>query len=277
MKYKTRKDVERVVNIGKPSAVIEKFIQSYLEGLAVAPIIQAEARYAVLLVRPDRPDVAAEIEERRTLVAEAVYEPVEGSDEFTVVSDAVYELETVTISAAYSPNSIRDAEISALVMQYPHLIEPKPVLEPYTGFDNDGNEVELSRELPVPSVAERRPELVLSVDLARPLYKQMIAAQRYAHEVGGVELDGHVLATDRESVSMLDSYMDKLRREVIPTVSWKCANGDHFTIDATNMTAVEAGVLGHVAAAFAIEEHWCGMIDAAQSVADFPTSEQVLF
>lgn len=277
MKYKTKADVERVISLNKATTSIEKFIRSYLEGLAVAPIFKAEQRHAELKTQPDVPDVEAVTVDKEITIAEAVYSGPDGNGEYIVESEAVKDIEVVVVSEEYSPNDLRDEAIADLELEYPHLIEPE---QTYTEVERlDEHDLIYFESVPdvMPSLIERRPELELSADLARPLYKQMVATKRYDHEVGGVAFDGHVLATDRESVSMLDSYMDKLRRNVFTEVSWKCANGDHFTINAANMVAVEAAVLGHVAAAFAIEEHWGRMIDAAQSVAGFPTSIQVKF
>ncbi len=107
--YKTLEDVNRVITLGKPDSVIDKFVDSYLTGIAIQPYLAAEAEYGALKAQDDQPDV------------EAVIDP---------------ETEEV-ISEAYSPNQIRDERTVELVAEYPYLAEEEWV-RPAVSVDVDG-------------------------------------------------------------------------------------------------------------------------------------------
>lgn len=81
-----------------------------------------------------------------------------------------------------------------------------------------------------------------------------IAAQRYAIETGGVMFGEYQIPTDRESQQILDSAIEKIRRGLVPSISWKCGNGKWLTLDSDNIVAVEVAVLSHVQGAFAREK-----------------------
>lgn len=81
-----------------------------------------------------------------------------------------------------------------------------------------------------------------------------IAAQRYAIETGGAMFGEYQILTDRESQQILDSAIEKIRRGLAPSISWKCGNGKWLTLDTDNIAAVELTVLSHVQGAFAWEK-----------------------
>ena len=91
--YKTLEDVERVIALGKPQVVIDKFVDSYLSGVAAAPYIAAEEEYSTLKAQEDQPDV------------EALRDPDTGE----------------VVTEGYSPNSIRDARVAELEAEFPYL------------------------------------------------------------------------------------------------------------------------------------------------------------
>ncbi len=104
MIYKTLEDLNRVIALGKPQAVIDKFTQSYLSGVAVAPYLAAENEYSTLQAQEDQPDV------------EAVLDPESGE----------------VITEGYSPNQLRDDRIEALAAEFPYLAtedQERPELE----------------------------------------------------------------------------------------------------------------------------------------------------
>lgn len=109
MIYKTLDDVRQVIDLRKHAEVVDLFITSYLTGMALAPVLDAEAEYAELQAQPDQQDEA----------------PVLDEDGVTVLVDG------------YSPNAIRDALIAELEATWPHLVDPE-----------DGNTVEARRPNP---------------------------------------------------------------------------------------------------------------------------------
>ncbi len=83
--------------------------------------------------------------------------------------------------------------------------------------------------------------------------KRAISAQRYATETSGVSYQGMTILTDRESVQILDSTCDKIRRGLVPSVDWKCVGG-YLTLTPSNIDALEIAILTHVQTAFAWEK-----------------------
>ena len=83
--------------------------------------------------------------------------------------------------------------------------------------------------------------------------KARIAAQRYVMETSGVQYNGRTILTDRESVQILDSAVEKIRRGIVPSTEWKCPDG-YLTLTSANIDALELLVLSHVQAAFAWEK-----------------------
>lgn len=92
---KSRTDVEIVIALGKPGAVVTTFLTDYLTGVALQPYLDAEQQYADLKAQPDQPDVPAVTDDQGNV-----------------------------ITPAYSPNTIRDTAIAALEKQYPYLVDP---------------------------------------------------------------------------------------------------------------------------------------------------------
>lgn len=97
MIYKTLEDVQQVIDLRKPAGVIDLFITSYLTGVALEPILVAEAEYAALLDQTDQDDVT----------------PVLDDDGVTVLVDG------------YSPNALRDARIAELEASWPYMVDPE--------------------------------------------------------------------------------------------------------------------------------------------------------
>lgn len=100
---KSKEDVQQVIALGKPGAVIKSFLLDYLTGVALQPYFDAQTRYLELKSQPDMPDVAAILAEDGTVL---------------------YEAQT--------PNEDRDMEILSLEGQYPTLLTgemPTPDLE----------------------------------------------------------------------------------------------------------------------------------------------------
>lgn len=83
--------------------------------------------------------------------------------------------------------------------------------------------------------------------------KDAIAAERFRRETAGVEYDGMVFKTDRESQQILDSTIEKIRRGLVPGIRWKCENG-WYALSLANIDAIEITVLTHVQGSFAWEE-----------------------
>lgn len=133
-RHKTHEDVERVIALGKPEKVIDLFIKSYLEGLALAPAYRAEEEYFELKQVPDRETV-----------------PAQYDDEGLVLEEQDF-------------NAVRDTRIGALEVEFPHLVEPAPKIAYHEDTDLLTGEITLvPYDLPVPGIDERRPSVTVNV------------------------------------------------------------------------------------------------------------------
>jgi|LGVF01.2.fsa_nt_gb hypothetical protein len=163
-------------------------IQTYLEGLAIAPILSAEARYLGLMAQDDVLDVAAVTEERNVLVSEA-----------------------------YSANTERDTEIAALVLDYPHLVEPEQTYAEVERSDDEGLIYFETVPDVMPTMIERRPLLVLS----EPLYIDIMT------KAGSAKIQAMLNATaqrngydDIDTISKYLGYDNQFRSECEALSMW---------------------------------------------------------
>lgn len=93
--------------------------------------------------------------------------------------------------------------------------------------------------------------MIVSLDLSYKTAQKLaeIASQRFDMETSGVEWNGYIIRTDRESAQILDSLIEKIRRGLIPAVMWKCVVG-WIELNPSNVDEIETMVLTHVQAAF---------------------------
>jgi len=94
-----------------------------------------------------------------------------------------------------------------------------------------------------------------------------IAASRYAAEVGGIELDGVAVKTDRESQSMMTAAAVSAENDPEYTVWWKGTNG-WFQIDSKMLLLIGKAVRSHVQACFDKERALSVAINAAETPDD---------
>lgn len=92
-----------------------------------------------------------------------------------------------------------------------------------------------------------------------------IAAARYNAEIGGIDVDGATIATDRGSQALLTAAVVSARLDVEFKTRWKCADGRFVTLDAMQLRAIGDAVIAHVETCFAREGELCEQIDAAQT------------
>ena len=92
-----------------------------------------------------------------------------------------------------------------------------------------------------------------------------IAAARYNAEIGGIDVDGATIATDRGSQALLTAAVVSARLDPEFKTRWKCADGHFVTLDAFQLRAIGDAVIAHVEQCFAREGELCEQIDAAQT------------
>lgn len=89
---------------------------------------------------------------------------------------------------------------------------------------------------------------------------QYLANYRYDVEVGGINLGGVIIQTDRETRANLLGARTEALEDSSATTDWKTGQG-FVTLDASTMIAVANAVKDHVKKCFSAERHVQGLID----------------
>ncbi|WP_292463459.1 DUF4376 domain-containing protein [Mesorhizobium sp.] len=110
--------------------------------------------------------------------------------------------------------------------------------------------------LPVETLAAQRAKKLAS-----------LADRRWRAETGGITVGGSVIATDRDSTSMLTAAFVTASADAGYSVRWKVENGVFVTLSAEEIIAISAAVRAHVQDCFDREDELTADILAAASVA----------
>ena len=94
-----------------------------------------------------------------------------------------------------------------------------------------------------------------------------LAAARYDEEVGGFDLGGVAVATDRDSQAKLMAVRIKAKEDAAYTVNWKTETG-FVTLDAAAIIATADAVMAFVQALFDKEQAKIVEVNAATTVED---------
>jgi len=108
--------------------------------------------------------------------------------------------------------------------------------------------------------------LLPTIEDARVSQKQLIASQRYEAEIAGLDIGNYVVATDRESQSLLAAAVLQTVFNDQYTVQWKMKDG-FTTLDAKAIQVIATEVRKHVQACFDKEATLDYAIDQADTVA----------
>lgn len=79
-----------------------------------------------------------------------------------------------------------------------------------------------------------------------------VAQKRWEKETGGIEVNGQIIDTSRESQSMITGAYAYSQANPSETIQFKAASG-WVTLDAPTMAAIATAVGAHVQACFALE------------------------
>lgn len=85
------------------------------------------------------------------------------------------------------------------------------------------------------------------------------AQKRWEKETGGIEVNGQIIDTSRESQSMITGAYAYSQANPSETIQFKAASG-WVTLDAPTMAAIATAVGAHVQACFALEANIAGQI-----------------
>ncbi len=99
-----------------------------------------------------------------------------------------------------------------------------------------------------------------------------LADYRYKAEVGGIEINGSEIATDRATQSKINSIYIKAKEDPDYTTAWKAKNG-FINLDANTIIAIADAVLIHVQHVFMAEATVMQLdIDTFNSLNDIETA-----
>ena len=119
-------------------------------------------------------------------------------------------------------------------------------------------------------IAERQQQLHIDklnsytdVDQAKEYARGYFAQKRYDFEVGGINVNGIDVRTDRLTVDRIYQARFLASEDNTFTTDWKLGDGTFLTIDAATITAISDGVTTHIKDSFAREKAANDSITAA--------------
>lgn len=110
------------------------------------------------------------------------------------------------------------------------------------------------------------PEPPMTLDRAKALKLQELAAWRFERETAGVSFGGAKIKTDRESQATISGAFASLQSGLIQSVDWKAADEQWVTLTITEMTAIAQAVAAHVQASFTAEKQLAAQVAAASTI-----------
>lgn len=128
----------------------------------------------------------------------------------------------------------------------------------YVGLAPEGTDLTtpgILREIP----ADEWDELI---EQQRQTILGELAAHRYRVETGGIEVNGTLVRTDRESQAQINSAYTSLREGFVATADFKGANG-WVTITLEEITPIATAVARHAQGCFTAERRVAEQIAAA--------------
>ena len=93
-----------------------------------------------------------------------------------------------------------------------------------------------------------------------------IAAWRYEQEVSGVEVNGSIIPTDRETQAQLTGAYVSLTQGLVQNVNWKVNSTTWITLGLTEISAMAQAVSNHVQQCFTAEYLLTQQVQAATTI-----------
>lgn len=157
------------------------------------------------------------------------------------------------------------------------------VLDPYAPI---GYWEELDQDLEIPEVGSQGASGVASmVQVSAPEFTsdlttvaqvrerrlRDIANWRYQQEVGGIDLNGSLIRTDRESQAAIGNAYSSLKNGLVDRVSWKTGDGTWVELTEVEISVVASAVARHVRDCFDAEKELVEQLDQAMTgISDVP-------
>lgn len=102
--------------------------------------------------------------------------------------------------------------------------------------------------------------------------KAKVAELRWLKETAGLDVDGSIVKTDRESQGTLSGAVSYVELDPTTTVTWKTENG-WVELNRTQIEAMALAVASHVQACFSQEKAYGVQIDACTTLAELDALE----
>lgn len=101
----------------------------------------------------------------------------------------------------------------------------------------------------------------IDIEDRQNIKREQLAALRYEKEIAGIEINGTVIRTDRETQSVLDSAHRRAKEDLDLLVDWKGANG-WVKLTAAQIIAIGDAVFAYVQACFKHERELSDLIES---------------
>lgn len=111
-------------------------------------------------------------------------------------------------------------------------------------------------------------EFGADVDGAKAFVRDHFASKRYDVEVGGIDVNGLAVRTDRFTVERIYQARFLAKEDPGFDTDWKLGDGTFLTIDATTIIGISDAVTAHLKGVFTKEKTANTSIDAATTLAE---------
>ena len=113
--------------------------------------------------------------------------------------------------------------------------------------------------------AELHPAPVIETSLEehKEVKKAEIAAARYSAEIVGIEYEGNLIATDRDSQALITGAALAATLDSAYTLRWKMENGEFIQLTSSQIIAIAQAVRRHVQECFDKEATLVAQVEAA--------------
>ena len=111
------------------------------------------------------------------------------------------------------------------------------------------------------------------VNYYKPDKKAEIAAARYSAEIAGIAYEGNLIATDRNSQSLITGAALAATLDSAYTLHWKRANGEFINLTSAQIIAIAQAVRRHVQSCFDHEAELLPLIESAGTQAELDAIE----
>ncbi len=108
---------------------------------------------------------------------------------------------------------------------------------------------------------------------AKKVVRKYFANKRYQFEVGGIDVGGLAVRTDRLTVSRIYQADHLASADPTFTTEWKIGDGSFITVDATLIGQLSASITAHIQNSFSREKVANQGVDAATTIEELKAVE----